>query len=445
MQLRVGLTDNDLKTLAHRRHSISASSAAKVSVAASSSPAVRSFQLPAGQPLLVMADGDVLVLSGASVPAEFKHLIGRLLVSPAGAGGYLQILTLKRDGRTPVRYRGDLELSAQSGLIKVVLITDLESYLEGVLGSEIPASYHLEAVKAQAVAARTYALCPRISHEPDGFNVCDSYLCCQYFAGLGNTSGKHRQAIDQTRDEILTYGGKPILALFSSCAGGHTENYHACFSDPVTGAFPPPPIPYLRGIPEGRLPDEFPDESAMRKLWSTPQPSTVDAWSGHFKWKIRLPAEALEAHMHHQVETLSRDPQFAPFIVPPASGLFGHIDRFEIRQRGVAGTVIWLFIHTSAGIWKIAKELTIRSIFANPDAGLKRLKSARIFFDYKRDRLGLLAEVTVSGLGWGHGVGMQQTGAEGLARQGKAYKEILSHYFSGAEITQAESARKFPD
>ncbi len=128
---------------------------------------------------------------------------------------------------------------------------DLEQYLKGVLESEIPASYHLERLKAQAVAARTYALNPRISHERDNADVCDSYLCCQYFAGHKAVgSAKHTQAIESTAGEILKYGDKAILALFSSNAGGYTSNYEDCFSDPKTNLFPPAPIPYLRAVAE---------------------------------------------------------------------------------------------------------------------------------------------------------------------------------------------------
>src|SRR5438105_11629509 len=98
----------------------------------------------------------------------------------------IAIPSLHREGKgsNAPKYHGTLEITAVNGKVRLVIITDLEDYVRGVLNSEIPPSYHLEAKKAQAVAARTYGLHPRLSHESEGYNVCDSYLHCQYFAGI---------------------------------------------------------------------------------------------------------------------------------------------------------------------------------------------------------------------------------------------------------------------
>lgn len=321
------------------------------------------------------------------------------------------------------------------GVLYLVLISDLEDYVKGVLQSEIPASYKLAAMQAQAVLARTYGLNPRLSHEKDGFNVCDSFLCCQAFVGVdAKLTGNQLKAIQLTQSEILTYQGKPALALFSANAGGHTENYENCFSDPLTNKFPDDPIPYLAGVAEGELPPGFPSEAAMRALHKATRVNTDDSWSPSFKWTAIFPADALEAHMHHVIEELAKESQFAAFIVPPQSGVFGHIEKFEVSKRGVAGTAMELKIHTSKGIWVVRKELTIRSVFGNPELKVKRLRSARMFFDFVRDKNGLLTRVTIGGLGTGHGVGLQQNGAQGLALAGKNYKEILRHYYGAAEV-----------
>jgi SpoIID/LytB domain protein len=122
--------------------------------------------------------------------------------------------------------------------------------------------------------------------------------------------------------------------------------------------------------------------------------------------------------------------------VPPASKEFGHIKLFKVIKRGKSGSAIELEIDTSTGVWTIKKELVIRSVFKNNELKLARLKSAKLFFDFKHDNIGLLSQVTVYGLGWGHGVGMQQTGAQGWAKQGKTYKQILAHYFRNSEISK---------
>jgi stage II sporulation protein D len=83
---------------------------------------------------------------------------------------------------------------------------------------------------------------------------------------------------------------------------------------------------------------------------------------------------------------------------------------------------------------RFKKELVIRKAFANTEVKLARLNSARIFFSHETDDLKLLKTVNVYGLGFGHGVGLQQTGAQGFAQAGYDYKKILGHYFPGSNI-----------
>jgi SpoIID/LytB domain protein len=138
--------------------------------------------------------------------------------------------------------------------------------------------------------------------------------------------------------------------------------------------------------------------------------------------------------MHHQIDLMRKDQSIAPFIVAPESGKFGHIKKFHVEKRGRGGAAIELSVQTHNGIWLISKELVIRSVFENSQLKLKRLKSAKLYFDHKIDNLGFLQHLTVTGLGWGHGVGMQQTGAQGWAKLGKSCAEILAHYFANAQI-----------
>jgi SpoIID/LytB domain protein len=398
----------------------------------------RILELAADQALSLSLSGSSLKIAGIETRLSPGSIIK---VVPDQPGSELRIESIKRwgaKGASVPRYHGNLYVITLGGVLRIVLETELDTYLKGVLQSEIPPSYELEAIKSQAVTARTYALRPRIDHTKDQCNVCDSYLCCQYFGGLVSINARHEQAIDATKSQVLTYQSEPILALFSSCAGGHTEDYQNCFSDPVTGEFPPKALPYLKGVPEGKLPAGFSppaaSENALRSLWALEHPDTADAWSPQFRWSVSFKADDLEGHMHHVVSELQNDPTVAPFIKPPSSNTFGHIKSFSIMKRGVAGTAVELLISTSTGDWHIEKELVIRSCFKCPSIKLARLKSARVFFDHTYDRLGLLANVTVHGLGFGHGVGLQQTGAQGHAKRGLDYRKILSHYFPGTQI-----------
>ncbi len=425
MQIRVGITTSNLKERLHESISISCRQATIID------EANKQWTISTGDEIKVKAHGGKLLLKANDLVIEAKSFRIR-----PNANEAIYIRSLSREGNTQPNYHGELELNAKQNKLQVLVVCDLETYIRGVLSSEIPASYHLEAIKAQAVAARSYALRPRIDHTGDGFNVCDSYLCCQYFAGYPKSiAERHELAINQTKNQVLTFADQPILALFSACAGGHTENYENCFSDPVTGVFPPSPISYLKGVAEGNLPSGYPSEQSLRALFAIAKPDTCDGASSKFRWRLHFTGNQLEAHTHHVAETMLEDSLMSPFIYPPPSNKFGHIEKFEITKRGVAGTAISLTVHTSTGPWIVKKELVIRSLFKNPELSISRLMSARIFFDYKRDNLGHISELTVSGFGWGHGVGLQQHGAQGLASQGKTYRQILEHYFTGTQIT----------
>ncbi|MBY0357719.1 MAG: SpoIID/LytB domain-containing protein [Candidatus Obscuribacterales bacterium] len=394
----------------------------------------QSLNLPAGTKLECKARNNSLLITLPQLKAVQNY--SRAILRNHDGNLRLQIFaTNSSQPAHQATYKGDLIIAAHNNHVSICLETDLESYVRGVLRSEIPASYKLEAMKAQAVLARTYALRPRIDHASEGYQVCDSFLCCQAFNGIDpSLSSDQKQAILQTQGLVLAYDGKPALALFSACAGGHTEDYANCFSDLGTNQFPGQNIPYLKGIAEGKLPAGFPNEKAMRALFNETHPDTIDAWSTNFRWQLSLTADQMEAHMHHEIEKLTEDSQFAPFIKAPPSGNFGEIKSFHIDKRGRAGTAMVLTIETSSGDWVIEKELTIRSIFANPEAKLKRLRSARIFFDQKYDQNGHFYHLIIYGFGFGHGVGLQQNGAQALALKGLSYQQILLRYYPGTSL-----------
>jgi SpoIID/LytB domain protein len=436
MKIRIGLSANDLTTLNHSM--LRLKSFGPLRVETENGTAVFKSGLPADIELSVKALAGRLIIGGYA-PAEANQL-SAVIVKPAKSESPFSITSLMRDqagGRKPPVYSGELKLAATGNRLTACLLVEPDSYLRGVLGSEMPASYHLEAVKAQAVTARTYGLRPRIDHSAQDFDVCDSYLCCQNFVGnVEQINARYTAAIEATHNQVLTYHDKPILALFSSCAGGHTENYENCFSDLKTRQFPSEPIPYLQGVAEGSVPYDLADQTGLKQFWHLVKPNTCDAWSPHFKWKVTISADALESHMHHVVAQMLEDKEQSSFIKPPASRKFGQIEHFKIVRRGVSGTAVALAIHTSSGVWVVEKELVIRSVFKNPEAKLGRLKSARVFFEHQSDSLGLLSSLTVFGMGWGHGVGLQQTGAQGLAQAGQLYSQILSHYFAGTSLQQ---------
>ena len=160
------------------------------------------------------------------------------------------------------RFRGDLEIRVHGNRFNVINILDLETYLRGVVPAELSGTLYpeLEALKAQAIAARTYVYYNRGQFRSMGFDICATQSC-QVYKGVEVEQELTDQAIRETAGEILTFDGKPINALFTAFCGGHTEDVEHVFSGD--------PVPYLRGVPcEGGQEDW--NEIRFLSTWQPP-------------------------------------------------------------------------------------------------------------------------------------------------------------------------------
>jgi stage II sporulation protein D len=135
-------------------------------------------------------------------------------------------------------YRGTVRIISDGRQLLAVNHVDLEQYLYSVLGAEMSTTFPAEALKAQAVAARTYALYRRQSAQKKLFDV-DATQSSQVYRGLASEANTTQAAVNATLGQVMTYQGKPILAAFHSASGGHTENVEDIWTDKV---------PYLRGV-----------------------------------------------------------------------------------------------------------------------------------------------------------------------------------------------------
>lgn len=140
------------------------------------------------------------------------------------------------------KYRGDMKAipSSWGNGITLINVLPMEDYLKGVVPSEIVPSWRMDAIKAQAVAARTYATYHRNGYRSSGYDVTDDTRT-QVYRGFSAETAATNRAVSETAGEVVTYAGKPIDALFHSSGGGFTEN-----SENVWGSV----IPYLRGVKE---------------------------------------------------------------------------------------------------------------------------------------------------------------------------------------------------
>lgn len=252
-------------------------------------------KFPARTPLQIALKGNAVTVGGAAAA-------GAVEVRPLSSAGSVKIT----DGYA---YRGAIRVmkSPQRWGLTVVNVVPVEEYLYGVVGKEMSPSWHREALKAQAVAARTYAISHKNYFASRGFDMTDD-TSSQIYAGINGESPSVIAAVDATRGEILTYGGKPIDAFFCSTAGGWTEN-----SENVWGSR----IPYLRGVSD--------DSSRM--------PS--------YRWSVTTTPEKLAANLTAAGKGVGkvRSITLSPLGKRPMA----------VSDRGVSGRVLSMTVNGSAG------------------------------------------------------------------------------------------------
>lgn len=269
------------------------------------------------------------------------------------------------------RYRGRLALHASAGVIRVVNQVELEDYVAATVGGEMPASWPEQALLAQAVATRTYALHQRERRTREPWDVRATEQS-QVYRGLESESAPTRRAADATRGEILTHRGRPILAAFHSTAGGRTAS-----SAEVWGEG----LPYLGSI------DVEHEEDAPFTYWRTVvAASTLD----------RLFSEL-------------------------GAGL-GALRGIEVESRTESGRVERLVATGSA------RRVYVRGEHLRTLVDALGLRST--LFDIRETPEGF----AFVGSGYGHGVGMSQWGARQWARRGASYQRILARFYPGARL-----------
>jgi len=305
-----------------------------------------------------------------------------------------------------LKFAGRLKFIVYDGKVVAVNIIGLEDYLLSVISSEMKSSAGLELLKAHAVISRSWAL-RRIRDRREGnapvhevFDVCADD-CCQRYQGLTMAAGDNvRYAIDGTWGEVLEYGGGICDARYSKCCGGRSERFSTCWDGPD--------LPYLSSVPDRPSPEErdfcdCEDSSILSQVLNDYDLETRD----FYRWRVRYTLEEISAIIR---ERTGRD--------------IGTLQRLEPLERGDSGRISLLRIVGSGGSFKIGKELAIRKALSR-----NCLKSSD-FESLVED-----GTLVLEGRGWGHGAGLCQIGAAVMASRGYSYREILTHYYTGSDIS----------
>lgn len=306
-----------------------------------------------------------------------------------------------------------------SGKLAVINILTLEKYLQGVVPSEMSGSFPLEALKAQSVAARSEVLAKLgFSHRVEPFDVCAD-VHCQVYSGLSKQIQSTGRAVRETKGIILWKEGHVCHALYSAVCGGHGEDFD--------NAWGGQPKSYLHGgfDGSGRLKryGSLSRERNVKKWIDDNPPAYCNTTKGSIPSVLEYTKKYFRWEVHYTQEDLRN------ILRKKTNKNVGEILDLVPIKRGVSGRIIRLKVAGKKEYLVLERELEIRRTLSS-----NTLWSS-CFYVIKKGWGGEAPrEFIIKGAGWGHGVGMCQTGAAVMALKRKRFDQILKHFYRGVQI-----------
>jgi stage II sporulation protein D len=343
-------------------------------------------------------------------------------------------------------YRGAIEVaraaSTPADRVNVVNVVEVESYVPGVVANESIASFHMEALKAQATAARGYAIANLGRFQRNGlpFDIVDS-ASSQVYRGVKSEHPRAVQAAAETAGLVCSYGGRIISALYSSSMGGHTEDNEWIFNLPSNQLPGTNAEPYLRGIYDGAEPaPDFSDPAALAAFWTSQQPQTYDSCAqvnNRFsRWRLTLTAAVIKSRLPGRMVVISGSPSsvlngaITDVALPLAMG--------ASRRAAVARITLTTGVVEVRG-WDnlrfvLGRTAATTTLNCGAAVGANFTLNNPSLLELERNADGTVSQVIAYGGGWGHNVGMSQFGAHGRGRAGQGFRGILNAYYTGVDV-----------
>ena len=350
-------------------------------------------------------------------PGDSRVASGRLTFRSANEGGMITVHSLERAQGMPV-YPGHMEITEESDGLLLLNEVDLEEYLKRVTPSEMPPTYELEALKAQAVCARTYAWrqIQGNAYSTYGAHVDDSTNFQVYNNTL--TFDSTDTAVNETFGQLLEYNGDPIEAFYYSTSDGHGTDGSVWGADASN-------TPYLRAVTINNKAKKL-DLTSNEAFESFIKDENTDAYDSDFpmfRWNTKTTSTILDEKI----------------------GGVGRITGLTITSRGAGGYAKTLKVVGTEGSKTFSGQSRIRSILGNvslvynrkdgfTSTGWDTLPSGFIYIENNGTDENQVTTFTIYGGGFGHGVGMSQNGAQGMAKQGKTCQEILKFFYDGCGL-----------
>ncbi len=327
------------------------------------------------------------------------------------------------------KYRGSVLFKrSDNNNMTVINRVDLDEYLYGVVPREMSGGWPIEALKAQAIAARNYAIMNMGKYKKYGFDLTDDTFS-QVYGGYSSEHPNSNRAVDETKGQIMVCDSRVVSALYHSNSGGKTEDSENVWGNKVS---------YLRGVEDG---------------YSLGYPND--------NWSVNMTKEAIENKLLQnkvdigtitdvKIEELSENDRVIKIKFIGTNGekeytedstrtILGLKSNYYdiVKGQGSGGSEIF-YIYSTKGN---KERSNLSDLYAITSDGIKDISNNTNIYlmgnnDTRQLNFGSVIsdKYTINGHGWGHGLGMSQWGAKNMAEQGFSYEDILKHYYTGIEI-----------
>lgn len=391
---------------------------------------------------------------------EIFESTDRIYIKPNSTEGRIELQSITRNKSNP-KYRGIIEVAKQNDEFIIVNEVSFEEYLYAVVPSEMPTNYGLEAAKAQAITARSYAFNQIFSNKyyKYGANVDDSTQS-QVYNNIPENDNSIK-AVNDTKGQVLTYKDAVISANFFSTASGSTANSGDVWMNTSTNKFPADTPIYLSSVKQYTDSDfgDLSQEENASKFYKNMNIDSYDSEFSWFRWYVTMTADEIANSINSSLKQRYNENKFAIKTLVDDNvyrsrdiSTIGKLKDIQVLKRGEGGNIMELLIVGTDATIKVLTEYNIRvllkpakssenanniTLYRKDGSKLVNyslLPSAFFTFDKNIDENGNLKSVTFYGGGNGHGVGMSQNGAKVMADKGFDCNQILTYYYKDTEI-----------
>ena len=410
---------------------------------------------------------DYTYLAGETVAIKQGNELladGRITIKPLSDNGKIEIRSIDRTNGSP-KYRGIIEIAEGDNGLLIVNELPLEEYLYAVIPSEMPTSYGNEALKVQAVCARSYAYKHLLANSLSQYGAhVDDSVSYQVYNNIAENEDSIL-AVKDTYGQVIEYEGDVITAYYFSTSCGHTTEAASVWANDIK-------MPYLSGKlilieeegekteAQNELADQYQDlssEENFRSFIDAKEIPTYDSTFNWYRWKVTMGIKEIKKVIDNNLaKRYNANPELIMTMTSKAEDgeeavyesipvdTVGTIVDISVIKREASGIISELLITGSENTIKVRTEYNIRTLLAptydiitrQDDSEVEKLSllpSAFFVFD-KKEKSGKLSTITLTGGGYGHGVGMSQNGVKALADSGKEYEEIVSYFYEGTEM-----------